>query len=124
MPKLCWMLIATLCACAPAAAEIFKCAGTNGADRYQNFPCDIDSIGSLPSSAPAAANAPPAPALKAATASEPKAGMTSAEVKAIWGEPIETFDDEQVAGRLQVWRYGDNRSVAFNHKHRVVNVQR
>src|SRR6266404_7326599 len=45
-----WVLVSALCAAPPAAAEIFKCVGKNGTDLYQNFPCQFDSLGSLPSS--------------------------------------------------------------------------
>src|ERR1700676_4285735 len=31
-----------------ASAQIFKCVAKNGTDLYQNFPCGIDSIGSMP----------------------------------------------------------------------------
>src|SRR4051794_5673935 len=32
-----------------ANAEIFKCVAKDGLPLYQNFPCDLDSMGSLPS---------------------------------------------------------------------------
>jgi len=134
-----WILVPALCA-APSYAEIFKCAGKNGADLYQNFPCHIDSLGSLPSNPaetktplpPADASAAKprsAPVAVAATgmpakAGEPRIGMTKDEVRALWGEPIETFEDELREGRTEIWRYGDSRSVRFNHKRRVLEVQR
>src|ERR1700694_4745068 len=31
-----------------ASAQIFKCVAKDGTDLYQNFPCGIDSIGSMP----------------------------------------------------------------------------
>ena len=52
MSKSMWILVPALCAAPLASAEIFKCVAKNGADRYQNFPCEIDSLGSLPSSPP------------------------------------------------------------------------
>ena len=131
-----WILVLVLCA-APAFAEIFKCAGKNGADLYQNFPCHIDSLGSLPSIAPAAttpgdaSQAKPkatpvnvASTAKSANAREPGVGMTHDEVRAIWGEPVETIEEDRREGRTEIWRYGDNRSVKFNRKERVVAVQR
>jgi hypothetical protein len=48
MWKLVWV-VAPLCfMAAPTSAEIFKCAGKDGVVVYQNFPCDVDSLGSLP----------------------------------------------------------------------------
>jgi hypothetical protein len=49
--------------------------------------------------------------------------MASEEVKALWGEPVETIQDEPVTGRIEIWRYADGRSVQFNNKHRVLAVQ-
>ena len=134
------MLVPALCMPSPAAAEIFKCAGKNGADLYQNFPCEIETLGSLPSSPPTAkasvAPADPGQAMpkgtpaalastaKVANAGEPRVGMTQGEVRTVWGEPVETFQDELINGRIEVWRYGDNRSVQFDRKHRVLAVQR
>jgi hypothetical protein len=50
--------------------------------------------------------------------------MTIDEVRALWGEPVETFEEELKEGRTELWRYGDNRSVRFNHKRRVLAVER
>src|SRR3954466_11098511 len=36
-----------------AHGEIFKCIARNGTDLYQNFPCDVDSIGSVATTATA-----------------------------------------------------------------------
>ena len=99
----------------PAAAEIFKCLERSGVERYQNFPCSIDSLGSLP--------APPSTARPANTG-EPAVGMTQADVRALWGEPEETDQDEIKKGRIEIWRYADGRSVHFDRKHRVLEVQR
>jgi hypothetical protein len=123
------MLVPALCMPSPAPAEIFKCAGKNGADRYQNFPCEIDTLGSLPSGPPTAKptvvpTAPMAATTKVADAGEPRVGMTQSEVRTAWGEPVETFQDELISGRIEVWRYGDNRSVQFDRRHRVLAVQR
>jgi hypothetical protein len=134
------VLVPALCASSPAPAEIFKCAGKNGADLYQNFPCEVDTLGSLPSS-PSTGKASVAPgdpsqtmpkgtpagvasATKAANGGEPRVGMTQGEVRTVWGEPVETFQDELINGRIEVWRYGDNRSVQFDRRHRVLAVQR
>jgi hypothetical protein len=141
MSKSMWILVAALCAAPPASAEIFKCVGKNGTDLYQNFPCQFDSLGSLPSSPPSAKTTlPPGDASQAmpkaapvdvasagkssAQPTEPRVGMTTEEVKALWGEPEEIIQDEPIGGRIEIWRYGDVRSVQFDRKHRVLAVQR
>ena len=48
------ILAPALCATAPAKAEIFKCFAKDKTPIYQNFPCQFDSLGSLPSSPPSA----------------------------------------------------------------------
>src|SRR6202043_471901 len=35
-----------------ASAQIYKCVGKGGLDLYQNFPCAIDSLGSIPMDPP------------------------------------------------------------------------
>lgn len=138
--KAMWVLVAALCAAPPASAEIFKCVGKNGTDLYQNFPCQFDSLSSLPSSPlsaktilppsdasqakPKAAPVDVATSTKSSKASEPRLGMSPDEVRAIWGEPVETIEDEQRQGRIEIWRYDEARSVQFDRKHRVIAVQR
>ncbi len=144
------LILACVLSAAPTtAAEIFKCAAKDGTALYQNFPCNIDSIGSA-ASTPAATVPPSAPATKpnsppvdasltksntmpvkvtsigqSGGASEPRIGMTSDEVKTLWGEPEEMVDDEPVeGGPVSNWRYADGRIVQFDHKHRVLSVQR
>ena len=48
MPRFVWV-IAPLVFAVPVQAEIFKCVGKDGAVLYQNFKCEVDSLGSLPS---------------------------------------------------------------------------
>jgi len=129
------ILIVVIFANARATAEIFKCAQPNGLDRYQNFPCSVDSIGSLPSmpasttplavgardAAPALATRPRGSSSKAG---EPRVGMTANEVIAIWGTPLEAEQEERWKGRVDVWHYGDGRSVEFSKKQRVLEVRR
>jgi len=56
---------------------------------------------------------------------EPQIGMTTEEVRAIWGEPTDTVQEEpQIGGRLEVWSYGDSRSVSFNPRGRVAAIQK
>jgi hypothetical protein len=140
MTKAMWILVPALCAAPLASAEIFKCVAKNGTDLYQNFPCQFDSLGSLPSSPPSMkttspagdasqAKQKPAPrgvasSAQSANAGEPRIGMTPDEVRAIWGEPVEATQDEPREGRIEIWRYDETRSIRFNHKQRVVAVQR
>ena len=109
---------------------------------YQNVPCEFNSLGSLPSQ-PSRVTVPSAPI--EATQSKPKTvalektsasarsrplpgglrvGMTTEEVKSLWGEPLEMIQDEPPSGRVEIWQYGEGRSVQFNNKQRVMSVQR
>ena len=133
MRKLVWVVAPLLFATASASAEIFKCAGKNGVIVYQNFRCEFDSLGSLPSSpgttpAPVANQVKPtAVAMNSGTPlpAEPTIGMTAEEVRAIWGEPTDTFNEEPGnGGRVEVWAYGSDRSVRFDHRSRVTAVQK
>ena len=112
-----------------ASAEIFKCVGKRGEALYQNFPCQFESTSRIPEDAltdrmPSvtervvdAKKAPAAP-------TEPGVGMTTDQVKAIWGEPTETVQEEPGNGpRFEVWSYGDSRSVRFDRRGRVSSVQ-
>ena len=125
----------------PAFAEIFKCVAKDGSPLYQNFPCQFDSIGWVPSNLDAAkTTVKPSDASqsksksgvvnvastnKSATASELRIGMTADEVRMLLGEPEEMVDDEPAeGGRVSNWRYADGRIVQFDHKHRVSEVQR
>jgi hypothetical protein len=135
MARLSWLAVVCLFAAAPAAAEIFKCSDKNGMDRYQNFPCPMDSIGSQPTRTstatasqrtptPSAMPVPFAAAGKPAKATEPRIGMSEDEVRQIWGEPSEIEQDEPKDGRIEIWRYGDGRFVQFSNRHRALVVQR
>ena len=144
MRKFSWLLMVLLLGAGPVCADIFKCVGKNALVVYQNFPCEIDSLGTTPAEAksarsasapnrsdaspkPMAAVAVPVGAVKAAGASlppVPRIGMTSEEVKAIWGEPLEVIQDEpRSGGRIEIWQYADGRSVQLDHKQRVSSVQ-
>ena len=97
---------------------------------YQNFPCEFDSLG--------AANLPAAPtgrltatpvststgghANRAAVAAVPRIGMTTKEVRAIWGEPLQTTREEFVKGDIETWQYADSRSIQFDRKGRVTSI--
>jgi hypothetical protein len=121
MSKSIWVLVPALCAAPLASAEIFKCVAKNGGDLYQNFPCQFDSLGS---SQAAGSPVDVASRAKSSKPTEPRIGMTPDEVRALWGEAVETMEDEQRQGRVEIWRYGDSRSVQFDRKHRVIAVQR
>ena len=144
------ILVLPFCAAPPASAEIFKCVAKDGTALYQNFSCDMDSLGSLPSNPPVAKTASNAPVaktpskpgvagqeksktepikvastVKSTYTREPQIGMSSDEVRTLFGEPEEMVDDEPAeGGRVSNWRYADGRIVQFDHKHHVLGVQR
>jgi hypothetical protein len=134
-----------------AGAEIFKCAGENGAIVYQNFRCELDSIGSsatapmpaesnigsssakpasaLPSpiasaQVPAQPAASPAPFIAATTGKyEPRIGMTARQVRHLsWGEPIDISKSEGATG-VETWTYSGNRVLRFDESGRVAAIQ-
>ena len=119
-----------------AAADIYKCVAKDGsgAPLFQNFPCTIDSLG-LPSS-PAAAQSTPAVATdkpkaqptpasaSTSNATELQIGISSEEVRALLGDPQSVEEDEPgEGGRTSIWRYADGRSVQFDDKRRVREIQ-
>jgi len=127
------LILACAFSAAPStAAEIFKCVAKDGIALYQNFPCHIDSIGSVASTPPSLTGADSSmkksntPLVKAAPQSgELRVGMSADEVKTLWGEPEEMVSDEPAkGGRVSNWRYAGGRSVQFDNKHRVLAVQR
>jgi hypothetical protein len=59
-----------------------------------------------------------------AAPAEPRIGMTTEEVRAIWGEPTDTRWEEPGDGDLsELWSYGASRSVRFDRKRRVAAIQ-
>ena len=120
-----------------ASAEVFKCVGKYGEALYQNFPCQFESTRDIPTDVPdtkksltdvadikksptnvAGQKKPPA------APAEPRIGMTTEEVRAIWGEPTDSRWEEPGDGdRSEVWSYGDSRSVRFDSKRRVAAIQ-
>jgi hypothetical protein len=120
-----------------ASAEVFKCVGKYGEALYQNFPCQFVSMGRMPMDAPGPKE-PPAevpgpkksstgvsnPKKSPSAPAEPRPGMMSDEVIAIWGEPTEIIQEEPGdGGRFEVWSYGASRSVRFDRKRRVSSIQ-
>ena len=120
-----------------ASAEVFKCVGKNGEALYQNFPCQFESMGGMPTDVPDSKKSPtdvaspkkstidvPGPKKSPATPAEPRIGMTTEEVRAIWGEPTDTHWEEPGDGdRSEIWSYGASRSVRFDSKRRVAAIQ-
>ena len=132
------ILATALCATPPASAEIFKCFAKDRTPLYQNFPCQFDSIVSVPSSLQAAAKMSLMPAdgsrakpkaapvkvastVKPADPGEPSVGMAQDEVRAILGEPMEIVQDYPTEG-IETWRYV-NRSVQFDRTQHAVDLQ-
>ena len=121
MRSIAWVVAPFLLVAPPASAEIFKCAGKSGVVVLQNFRCEFDSLGSLPSAptpvGSAAANTAVHAALRVEptrTPTDPQVGMSVEDVRAIWGEPTDSHWEEPGEGeRSEVWLYGDARSVRF-----------
>ncbi len=124
-----------------ASAEIFRCVAKNGLGLYQNFPCEFDSIGSMtmegqvPKELSASTDSrsttrksATSRALASVNASAVQTGlrigMTTEDVRAIWGEPTDTQNEEPGDGpRSEVWTYGGARSVRFDRKGRVIALK-
>ena len=120
-----------------ASAEVFKCVGKNGEALYQNFPCQFESMGGMPTDVPDPKKSStdvaspkkstidvPGPKKSPAVPAEPRIGMTTEEVRAIWGEPTDTHWEEPGDGDLsEIWSYGPSRSVRFDRKRRVAAIQ-
>jgi len=121
------VLFSVLFVAPPAAAEIFKCVGKYGEALYQNFPCQFESGGGMPTDVADTKKSPAdvaAPKKSPAAPAEPRVGMTSDEVRAIWGDPAEIVQEEPGnGGRFEVWSYGASRSVRFDRKRRVAAIQ-
>jgi hypothetical protein len=141
MLKSAWILLPVALAASAASAEIYKCQAKDGTALYQNFPCPINSLGSLPSVTAVAKTVPAsgeatqdkasvAPAERRADAKtvvargEPMVGMTADEIRSIWGEPENTYQDELVEGRVEIWSYGESRSVKFDVTGKVTAIRR
>jgi hypothetical protein len=125
---------------AEASGEIYRCTAKKTVPKYQNFPCEFDTLGSVPpasspqidsrtTGAPAAAGAATtiAPDRKVAQrnsgAQVPRVGMTTDEVRALWGEPAEMNKEELRKGTFDTWTYADSRSVQFDRKGRVASIK-
>src|SRR3954468_11751835 len=89
------------------ASEIVKCVARDGTPLFQNFPCDIDSMGFLPSTAvtkppaPVASDKSKSPSAKPAAVSKSAdlpVGMSADDVRTLLGEPDEVVSDEPTTG--------------------------
>src|SRR4030095_15148284 len=130
-------------------AEIFKCV-RQGKVVYQNFSCELETIGSQATASPgqAAPVAPATPTRPARAAQPPKAdpddeetntnqasgaapqkpaprvGMTPRQVRRLsWGEPADIAYSETPDGRIQTWTYADKRTIRFDKNGRVASVE-
>lgn len=110
-------------------AEIYACAGPHRMTVYQNFPCEFASLGAVSATTPVAGVQAPssrpgdgAHAMPVATI--PRVGMTTEQVKAIWGQPIDTTREEYAKGDIETWTYADARSIRFDLKGRVSEIKR
>jgi hypothetical protein len=142
MSRFASILLCAMLAAPQVSAEIFKCVRKDGLDLYQNFPCQFESIGGAAMnvqalktpSAPSNSSPPNTKMLTAGAISgaksssaqaEPRIGMTTEEVRLMWGEPVDTLQEEPgEGGRSEVWSYGDSRSVRFDHRGRVLAIHR
>ena len=103
--------------------------GKNGEDLYQNFPCQFESMGGMPTDVrgpkeikrgcrelPRAQRShPPGP--------QSRARDDDRGSQSHLGEPTDTFQEEPGdGGRFEVWSYGASRSVRFDRKSRVTYI--
>ena len=129
-------------------AEIFKCV-RQGKVVYQNFSCELETIGSQATASPGqAVPAPPTTVARPARATAqppkadpsdegtetvsaaasqrppPRAGMTPRQVRRLsWGEPADIAYSETPEGRIQTWTYPDKRIIRFDKNGRVASVE-
>jgi hypothetical protein len=144
MPKSLCLLVPLLLLSPSVTAEIFKCPGENGKIIYQNFRCELDSIGSEATAtdpedeAPVPVVQPTAPPVRpkvttagvanssssAGVPKEPRFGMTTEQVRASsWGPPLHITTAEGEEGVEKRWSYGGTRAVLFNRRGRVVAIE-
>ncbi len=97
--KISGSLLLALCLVSPwVSADIFKCSDAKGNDKYQNFPCSIDSIGSKATAAPPKETSAVAPV---SGQKQPEPGMKMNDVRATWGVPQST----DVSEGAEIWYY-------------------
>jgi hypothetical protein len=123
-------LLCLLLALPPAAAqaEIYACTGKGRLPVYQNFPCQFDRLASAPdegaATTPATRNGPQN--LKAAVFAPkppaPRVGMTTDQVRAIWGDPQDLTKEEFAKRDIETWTYANSRSIVFDRKGIVTSI--
>jgi len=138
------MFVAVLTA-TPAHAEIYACIARNRLPVYQNFPCQFDRLADAPAPtgvSHASATAATAQAARGTTASAtaatlqaarltasaprpatPRVGMTTADVRAIWGNPQSISKEELARKDIETWSYADSRSIEFDRKGIVTAIR-
>jgi hypothetical protein len=121
------LLLALLVASPLAVAEIYKCRDSKGNDKYQNFPCQIDSIGSKATAAPPKEDPAVSTALQPATTPavlrpNPVPGMRMVEVRDAWGAPKKTAVNRGVESWFYAGPDGNTREVRFDRDGTVVVV--
>ena len=121
------LLLALLVASPVAVAEMYKCKDSRGNDKYQNFPCQIDSIGSKASAAPPKEDRAASAAVQAATTSaplrpNPVPGMRMVEVRDAWGTPKKTTVNRGVESWFYAGPDSKTREVRFDREGTVVVV--
>ena len=109
----------------PVNAEIYACAGKHRLTVYQNFPCEFDRADAVTApagvrAAAAGANAKQGPG--APRPALPRVGMSTEEVRAIWGEPKDMTTEEHAKKDIERWTYADSRSVVFDRKGIVTSI--
>lgn len=113
----------------PVHAEIYRCTGKGGLAVYQNFPCDIDRLAVSPANAASRQPRAQSPARGPSTSREkppapaaPRVGMTTDEVRTIWGEPNDSSKEEFAKRDIEIWTYADSRTVEFDSSGRVTRI--
>jgi hypothetical protein len=139
------VLLALLVASPLVNAEIFKCTRAGNAV-YQNFPCDVDSIGSsatatapaakaaaiaasAPERSPSAVSGPKAAGAEESAPAriEPRIGLTRNQVRtSAWGEPIDIVKEDDEDGGTETWYYdvGRKRAILFDARGKVAEISR
>ena len=109
----------------PQAAKTTLMSPAASQAKPKATPVNVASPVSVASPVNVASPVTVASTVKSTYTGELRIGMTEDEVRTLLGEPEEMVDDEPAeGGRVSLWRYADGRSVQFDHKHHVLEVQR
>jgi hypothetical protein len=124
--RLVWLLVAL--PAAAAQAEIYACTDKGRLPVYQNFPCQFDRLAFAPdegtATTPATRNGPQSlkKTVSAPKASAPRVGMTTDQVRAIWGDPQDLTKEEFAKRDIETWTYANSRSIVFDRKGIVTSI--